>query len=95
MKDTYPIRAVGMGGQQVRSGSEYGHIYDHFAVVYEYANGVKLFSNCRQQRGCSNDMSAVVLGSKGRAGLSEHRKGLAIHAATDWFYSGVSEQCPG
>jgi predicted dehydrogenase len=43
MNNEYPIRAVGMGGRQVRSGAESGHIYDHFAVVYEYANGTKLF----------------------------------------------------
>src|SRR5947209_1249305 len=88
MKNEYPVRAVGIGGRQVRTGAKYGHIYDHFSIVYEYAGGAKLFSNCRQQPGCSNDMSAVVLGSKGRAGLSERRKGLAIHAATDWLYSG-------
>ena len=49
MKDEYPVKAIGMGGRQVRTGPEYGHIYDHFSVVYEYANGAKLFSNCRQQ----------------------------------------------
>ena len=26
-----------------RTGPEFGHIFDHHAVVYEYANGVKLF----------------------------------------------------
>jgi len=88
MKDQYPIRAVGMGGRQVRSGPEFGHIYDHFAVVYEYANGTKLFSNCRQQPGCAKDMSAHVMGTKGRAELSEHRKGLAIRTSSDWYYTG-------
>ncbi len=88
MNDEYPVRAVGMGGRQVRTGPEYGHIYDHFAVVYEYANGAKLFSNCRQQRGCKNDISAQVMGTKGRAELSERRKGLAIHTDTAWVYAG-------
>ena len=49
MKNQYPVKAVGMGGRQVRTGPEYGNIYDHHAVVYEYENGVRLFSNCRQQ----------------------------------------------
>ena len=62
MKDQYPVRAIGMGGRQVRTGPGTGHIYDHFAVVYEYADGAKLFSNCRQQKGCKNDMSGGVLG---------------------------------
>ena len=58
MQDTYPESAVGMGGRQVRTGPEYGNIYDHHGVVYEYANGTKLFSNTRQMSGCYNDMSA-------------------------------------
>ena len=37
MKDEYPVKAVGLGGRQVRTGPEYGQIYDHFSVVYEYA----------------------------------------------------------
>ena len=88
MKDEYPDRAVGLGGRQVRIAPEDGHIYDHFSVVYEYTNGVKLFSNCRQQKGCKNDISAHVMGTKGRALLSEGRKGLAIHAGGDWHYDG-------
>src|SRR5438105_13513053 len=58
MKNEYPVRAIGIGGRQVRTAPKYGHIYDHFSIVYEYAGGAKLFSNCRQQPGCSNDMSA-------------------------------------
>jgi predicted dehydrogenase len=82
MKNEYPVRAVGMGGRQVRTGPEYGNIYDHFSVIYEYANGVKLFSNCRQQTGCHNDMSAHALGTKGRAEISERR--LAITGSNAW-----------
>jgi len=34
----HPVRAVGTGGRQVRTGPEWGHIYDHFAVDFEYEN---------------------------------------------------------
>jgi predicted dehydrogenase len=88
MKDEYPVRAVGMGGKQVRTAAEDGNIYDHFSVVYEYANGVKLFSNCRQQKYCKTDLSAGVMGTKGRAMLTERRKGISIHAGGDWYYDG-------
>jgi predicted dehydrogenase len=89
MKDAYPVRAVGMGGRQVRTGPEYGHIYDHFSVVYEYGNGAKLFSNCRQQKGCKNDISAHALGTKGRAEIAEGTRGLLIRTASgDWHYDG-------
>ncbi|MCS7045430.1 MAG: Gfo/Idh/MocA family oxidoreductase [Gemmataceae bacterium] len=73
MGNQYPIRAVGMGGRQVRTGPEYGHIYDHFSVVYEYANGVKLFSNTRQQERCAGEIAVHVLGSLGRANLNERQ----------------------
>ena len=85
MKNEYPARAIGIGGRQVRTSLKYGHIYDHFSIVYEYANGVKLFSNCRQQQGCHNDMSCLVLGSKGTALVAERR--LSISTATEWQYT--------
>jgi predicted dehydrogenase len=88
MKDEYPVRASGLGGRQARTAPEDGHIYDHFAVVYEYAGGAKLFSNCRQQRGCKNDISGHVVGTRGRAQLSERRGGLWVRAAEDWTYDG-------
>jgi len=65
MRDEYPVKASGIGGRQVRTGPEYGHIFDHHSVVYEYANGVKLFSACRQQDGCAKDVSDQIVGSKG------------------------------
>ena len=90
MKDQYPVKAIGMGGRQVLTGEEYGNIYDHFSIIYEYANGTRLFSNTRQQKGCQNDLSAHVVGTKGRADLAERKKGLAIHAASDWHFSGAA-----
>jgi predicted dehydrogenase len=93
MKDTYPVRAMGLGGRQVRTEPQYGHIYDHFSVTYEYANGARLFSNCRQQAGCKNDISAHVQGSKGRADLSERDQGLAIQTAgSSWHYDGPANE---
>jgi predicted dehydrogenase len=44
----HPVRAMGMGGRQSRVEPHYGHIYDHFAVEFEYPDGVKVLSMCRQ-----------------------------------------------
>ena len=89
MKNQYPVKAVGMGGRQVLTGPEYGQIYDHFSVVYEYADGAKLVSNCRQQPLCKDDMSCQVLGTKGRARFAERRRGLRIEAGgNSWTFSG-------
>lgn len=90
MKNEYPVSAVGMGGRQVRTGSEYGNIYDHHSVTYEFANGAKLFSNCRQQPGCRNDMSSYVLGEKGTAEVSERRLRISTNSA--WTYEGKKNE---
>src|SRR4029077_7701842 len=60
-----PVRAVGMGGRQVRTGPEYGQIFDHFAVDYEYPNGVHVMSMCRQIPGCENSISEALVGTTG------------------------------
>ncbi|MCH8829159.1 MAG: Gfo/Idh/MocA family oxidoreductase [Planctomycetes bacterium] len=80
----YPVRAVGMGGRQVRTGTEYGNIYDHHSVVYEYEDGARFFSNTRQQRGCFNNMSALAVGTKGTAHFSERRRDLHITGENAW-----------
>ncbi|MEZ6086490.1 MAG: Gfo/Idh/MocA family oxidoreductase [Pirellulaceae bacterium] len=71
IKGRYPVKAIGMGGRQVRTEAMYGNIFDHHSVVYEFDDGTRLFSNCRQQSGCFNEMSALAFGSKGRATVSE------------------------
>jgi predicted dehydrogenase len=86
LKDAYPIKAIGMGGRQVLTDPEYGNIYDHFSVVYEYASGARMYSNTRQQRGCKNDNSAFAMGSKGKALISEGP--LRITGEKSWEYQG-------
>jgi predicted dehydrogenase len=68
--DRYPVKAVGTGGRQVLTGPEYGNIYDHFSIVYEYADGTRMFAHARQQPGCKGDISVQVLGATGVAHLS-------------------------
>jgi predicted dehydrogenase len=72
MRDECPVRASGIGGRQVRTGPEYGHIFDHHCVVYEYANGVKVFSACRQQDGCANDVSDHIFGTQGTCDVMKY-----------------------
>lgn len=89
MKEQYPVKAIGMGGRSVLTGPEYGNIYDHFSIVYEYANGAKLVSNTRQHPKTKGDMSAHVLGTRGRSILSERTNGLTIRTdKADWVYDG-------
>jgi hypothetical protein len=57
-------------------------VFDHHAVVYEYANGVKLFAFCRQQDNCSMDVNDYVLGTKGKVDVMAH----SITGETTWRY---------
>jgi predicted dehydrogenase len=59
-----PVQCVGMGGRQVRTQ---GNIYDHFAVEFEYPNGIRIQSMCRQINGCTDNVSERVVGTKGQA----------------------------
>jgi predicted dehydrogenase len=88
MNNEYPAKAVGMGGRQQRTDPKFGNIYDHFSIIYEYKNGVRLFSNCRQQEHCAGDMSAQVAGSKGRAELTDGKRGLNIKTSEKWAFPG-------
>ncbi len=63
----HPVKCVGMGGRQARTEPQYGNIYDHFAVEYEYENGARLLSMCRQTAGAAENVSERVIGSKGFA----------------------------
>jgi myo-inositol 2-dehydrogenase/D-chiro-inositol 1-dehydrogenase len=63
--DSHPIRAHGMGGRQVRFGPGNGDIWDHHAVEFEYANGVRHFCQARQQPGTWTHVSDNVHGTKG------------------------------
>lgn len=75
-----PVRAVAMGGRQVRVGPEYGQIFDHFAVDYEYPNGVHVMSMSRQIPGCENSVSEAVTGTKGSCQVNRY----AIKGESSW-----------
>jgi predicted dehydrogenase len=59
-----PVRVFGVGGRQARTAPEYGHIYDHFGLDYEYENG-HVLSMCRQQPGTPGPRRRVRLRHQG------------------------------
>lgn len=87
VKDEPPVSAVSLGGLQARPEQPTGTIYDHHAVVYEHASGMKHFHNCRQQPGCANDVSTEIVGVKGvcdvEKGVIRNHDGNVL-----WKYSG-------
>lgn len=82
-----PVRAVAVGGRQVRVEEEYGHIYDHFCVDYEYPNGAHVMSMTRQFANTDNHIGAYFTGTKGQA---DPYTGLIIdhHGKVVWQYPG-------
>jgi myo-inositol 2-dehydrogenase / D-chiro-inositol 1-dehydrogenase len=78
----HPVRALALGGRQVRTGSDFGHIFDHFAVDYEYADGTPLMSMCRQIGGCDNSVSESLAGEKGSCQVDKY----TIAGAKAWKF---------
>ncbi len=64
----HPVRAYGMGGRQYHTDRG-GNIYDHFTVEFEYENGVRLTSMCRQIRGTDAKIGEEIVGTKGRGSM--------------------------
>jgi predicted dehydrogenase len=69
MGDRYPVKATSSGGRSVRTDPMYGNVYDHFNTVYEWENGVRGFSSCRQWSGAASDVSDWVYGTRGRCNI--------------------------
>jgi predicted dehydrogenase len=61
----HPVKATGIGGRQWRTAPRFGHIYDHFAVDFEYANGARVMSMCRQIDGTRGRVGEHFLGTRG------------------------------
>ncbi|HEX9187755.1 MAG TPA: Gfo/Idh/MocA family oxidoreductase [Vicinamibacteria bacterium] len=61
----HPVKCVGMGGRAARVEPQYGNIFDHFAVEYEYPNGARVLSMCRQTAGAAENVSERVVGTTG------------------------------
>ena len=73
MGDEPPTRCFASGGRTVRTGAEYGNIWDNFSVVYEYANGARGYHNSRHWRGAYQQVKDYILGSKGTCDVFGHR----------------------
>ena len=87
MGDEYPVKCTASGGRAVRTGPEYGNVYDHFNTVYEWANGVRGFSHCRQWAGAvATEVSDWIFGTRGKANIQAHK----IEAGPwQWRYEGT------
>ncbi len=79
--NAYPEQCLGQGGRQVRN---LGNIWDHFDVIFEYPNDVRVTSVCRQVNGCTNRIAERVIGTKGVAEVDR----WIIKGENAWEYRG-------
>lgn len=77
-----PVKALGLGGRQSRTDPKYGNAWDHFSVEYEYANGARVQSHCRQAPGTAHRVSERLVGTKGTANPSG-----TISGAQPWKFA--------
>jgi myo-inositol 2-dehydrogenase / D-chiro-inositol 1-dehydrogenase len=88
IKQSHPVEAQGMGGRQVRTGKEFGNIFDHHAVEFTYADGTKMFSQCRQIPGAASLVAEGAHGTRGSAILSSTNAELLVGNQRKWRASG-------
>ncbi len=68
--DPVPLKCHGLGGRSSMTEPVYGDVFDHHSVIYEFANGVRVYAFCRTTTGCYNESSSIILGSKGQASVT-------------------------
>ncbi len=69
MREQVPVRCHGLAGRSSMTAPIYGNVFDHHSVVYEYANGVRIYAFCRTTTGCYNEYSSLIFGTRGKADL--------------------------
>jgi predicted dehydrogenase len=60
-----PVKAYASGGRIARTQEEFGNIYDHFDVHFEYANGVRSAFMGRHFKNATNKVENRWVGTKG------------------------------
>jgi predicted dehydrogenase len=85
--DVQPVRATALGGRQQRTDPQYGNVYDHFTVFYEYPGGERVYFTCRQQDNCSVRVDELVHGTTGRAEVLRGQL-FDFSGKTTWRYRG-------
>ncbi len=86
VKDAHPVEANGMGGCSLRYLGEWkgtGQIFDHHFVEFTYADGSKMYSQCRHQARTWGNVSEAVHGAKGTSNCDG-----SIEGETKWRFDG-------
>jgi predicted dehydrogenase len=102
MGNKHPVQCMGVGSRaarQVGDPNVVGQIFDQFAIEYEYDNGTRMFSMCRQVAGCdgnfpgSNGVSEGLVGTKGTCYTADHHR-YYIKGETEWHFDKNKSNAP-
>jgi predicted dehydrogenase len=77
-KNSYPVSCQGTGGRQIRTGKDYGEIFDHHVVDYVYEDGTTINSQCRHYEGTYSKVDEMFLGTKGKIDSFEPKKSVLM-----------------
>ncbi len=86
MKDEPPVEANGMGGCTARYLGDLkgtGQIFDHHFVEFTYADGTKMYSQCRHMKNCFNSVSEAAHGTLGTSNCAGN-----IQGENEWRFRG-------
>jgi myo-inositol 2-dehydrogenase/D-chiro-inositol 1-dehydrogenase len=84
-----PVKAVGTGSRQRRVT---GDQYDAFSIDFDYGDGLHVHSMCRQVNGCANNVSELVVGTKGWSDC--HSRIVGHDGKALWTYEGEGDPSP-
>jgi predicted dehydrogenase len=84
--NAHPVQCIGLGGRQARTGPEYGNVYDHFAVEFEYPNGARIEYMGAQIDKATHRQANRIVGTKGEAYTDSGR--FVIDGAKPFQYEG-------
>jgi predicted dehydrogenase len=94
MGNRHPVSCAGLGGRQVRTNANFGHIFDHFAIDFEYPGNVHVMSMCRQIANCTNNVSESIVGTRGAWTSGPSGNAHAITGERAWSFSRREENSP-
>ena len=75
----HPTKVTGSGGRQQRTEAQWGHIFDHFALEYEFESGARITSFCRQQDGTAARVAEHFIGTKGSSDPARTIRGAVTY----------------
>ena len=85
VKGVLPVKGNGLGGAQIRKGPDDGEIFDHHSVEFEYADGSRVFSQCRHIPNTWQSVHEYAQGTKGTSWIS--RAAIDVKGGKTWRYA--------